>query len=383
MSGGMPPLSHPPMSHPMLPEASHDEMAQQLFVRDLKMWLGSEIEPLQGELARKLDPGTTHNDRDAETFARLHEEPAFRAWAGTFRASQELMWDDVWHSVERQGEALDALADEATLGSLTLDPDFTPPAYLVDGHVHIMPGGYTFDAPGVRQGAMMDRGGAVYMLGRNGGFLNDGRGKTVLGHLYALYPDFQPQRILELGCGVGTSLVPLAQAFPDAETYGLDVGASMLRYARARASHMGAAIHFVQGDAEHAPFPDAGFDLVFSAALMHETSAEAISRILAESRRLLRPGGVAIHLEVPSRYNSLDLWSQIRSQVERDYNNEPAWQAATSADYDALMRAAGFADVAVGFQDAAWAPQPGQGGFGGESKGVFRSWFVASGRRPA
>jgi hypothetical protein len=114
---------------------------------------------------------------------------------------------------------------------------------------------------------------------------------------------------------------------------------------------------------------------------MHETSAEAIERILAESHRLLRPGGVAVHLEVPSRYDELDLWSQIRSQVERDYNNEPAWQAATSADYGALMRAAGFKDVAVGFQDAAWAPAPGQGGFGSESKGVFRSWFVTSARR--
>lgn len=370
-------------SHPMLPDTTHDEMSQQLFVRDLKMYLGSQIEPLQGQIAQHLDPGPAHNDRDAEAFARLHEVPAFRAWAGMFRASQELMWDDVWTSVERQSGDLDALAAQVTLGSLTLDPDFHAPAYLVDGHVHIMPGGYTFEAEGVAQGAMMDRGGAVYMLGRNGGFLNDGRGKTVLAHVYAQYPDLNPTRILELGCGVGTSLVPVAQAFPQAESYGLDVGASMLRYAHARAGHLGVAAHFVQGSAEQAPFPDASFDLVFSAALMHETSAEAIGRILAESHRLLRPGGVAVHLEVPSRYDSLDLWSQIRSQVERDYNNEPAWQAATSADYDALMRAAGFADPAVGFQDAAWAPAPGQGGFGQENKGVFRSWFIASGRRTA
>jgi ubiquinone/menaquinone biosynthesis C-methylase UbiE len=368
-------------SHPMLPQASHDEMAQQLFVRDLKMWLGSQIEPLQGQIATKIDPGAAHNDRDAEAFARLHEVPAFRAWAGMFRASQELMWDDVWRSVERQADELNARAQEVSLGSLTLNPDFVPPAYLVDGHVHIMPGGYALDADGVRQGAMMDRGGAVYMLGRNGGFLNDGRGKTVLAHVYALYPDLAPSRILELGCGVGTSLLPVAQGFPQAQSIGLDVGASMLRYAHARAGHLGVAAHFVQGDAENAPFPDESFDLVFSAALMHETSAEAIPRILAESHRLLRKGGVAVHLEVPSRYDNLELWAQIRAQVERDYNNEPAWQAATSADYDALMRAAGFTDVAVGFQDAAWAPAPGQGGFGPESKGVFRSWFVASGRK--
>ncbi len=362
-------------THAMLPDSDHDERAEQLFVRDLKLWLAEEAEPQGRALADALDPGAASNARTETTYERLFEHAGFRDWASLRRASQELMWDAVGRGVARQRDALEARAAAAPeLGSLRLDPAFTLPAYLAAGDVHLMPGGYQHDDGGVGQGAVMDRGGAVYMLGRNGGFLNDGRGKTVVQHLFARYPGFAPARILELGCGIGASLVPVAAAFPHAEVHGLDVGAAMLRYALARARHLGTAIHFAQGDAAHAPYPDASFDCVFSATLLHETSEAAIGQVLAESRRLLRPGGVAVHLEVPQRYQTMDLWGRIRGRIEADYNNEPAWAAAISADYGAAMRAAGFCDVAIGYQDA------GASGFGDTSKGVFRSWFVASGR---
>lgn len=367
------------MSHPMLPGTNHDEAAEQLFVRDLKTWLTGEIEPLGQALAAKVDPGDRTNAREETVYDALHHDSAFRAWVSVRRASQEMLWDAVSASVARQRAALEAMAESApTIGSLTLDPDFSQPEYHADRDVHLMPGGYGFDDGGVGQGAVMDRGGAVYMLGRNGGLMNDGRGRTVLAHLAGCYPEFAPARILELGCGVGSSIVPLAQAFPAARCDAIDLGASVLRYAHARASYLGAAIHFAQGDAERAPYPDGTFDLVFSCTLFHETSAAAIPRILAESHRLLRSGGIAVHLEVPQRFDTMDLWGKVRGQIESDYNNEPAWREAISADYPLLMRNAGFAEVLAGYQDAVVsAAMPSS--FSPESKGVFRSWFVTSG----
>jgi SAM-dependent methyltransferase len=370
-------------AHPMLPDASHDEAAAQLFVRDLKLFLAEQVEPIWRDTAHAIDPGPTSNARVESVYNRLHEDERFRAWASLRRSSQEMLWDAVGASVDRQaGQLVDKAAGVSAGGSLTLDPDFVLPRYLADRDVHLMPGGYDPDCDDLSQGALMDRGGAVYMLGRNGGLMNDVRGHTVVAHLFALYPEFTPHRILELGCGVGASTVPVAAAFPAAQVHGIDVGASMLRYAHARAEHVGAAIHFRQGDAEHAPYADGSFDLVFSSVLLHETSEPAIGRILAESYRLLRPGGVAVHLEVPQRYDTLDLWGRIRGEIEADYNNEPAWKAAITADYGALMRAAGLADVVVGYQDAPSSRQRGDGGFGAQSKGVFCSWFVTSGRRP-
>src|SRR3546814_4852852 len=67
------------------------------------------------------------------------------------------------------------------------------------------------------------------MLGRNGGLMNDRRGHTAAAHLFHRFPDFAPKRLLELGCGIGASLVPLAGYFPGAEAHGIDVGAAQLR----------------------------------------------------------------------------------------------------------------------------------------------------------
>lgn len=369
-------------THPMLAKANHDEEAEQLFVRDLKQYLQAEIEPHQQRLAEALDPGLKHNARADHVFSALHEEESFRVWSSLRRGSQELLWRSVWQTVDRQAADLDEMAAMVEpLGSLTLHDDFVTPAYLEEADIHLMPGGYGFDSDGVRQGAVMDRGGTVYMLGRNGGFMNDGRGQAVVAHLARCYPDVAPKNLLELGCGVGASIVPVAGAFPDAKSHAIDVGPSMLRYAHARASHLGVAVHFGQGNAESTGFEDESFDLVFSAALMHETSASAIPAIIAESYRLLRPGGVAVHLEVPTRYEQLDLWSQIRAEVEHDYNNEPAWRTATSIDYGALLGASGFRDPLVGFQDAVQNGAITESEFGSKSRGTFLSWFVASGRK--
>jgi len=366
-------------AHPMMPVASHDEAAEQLFVRDMKTWLSEVIEPLGRARAAVVDPGPLNNAQIDTVYEDLHADSAFRSWLSLRRTSQEMLWDVVTASIERQLPALDAAAAAApALGSLTLDPDFIGPAYLEDCNVHLMPGGYMIE-DGLVAGAVMDRGGAVYMLGRNGGLMNDARGKTVVAHLLTRFPGFQPKRVLELGCGVGTSIVPVARAFPEAEIHAVDVGASMLRYAHARASHLGVAVHFAQADAEQTAFPDGSFDLVFSCVLLHETSEPAIARILAESRRLLAPGGIAVHLEVPNRYETMDLWGKIRGRIEADYNNEPAWQAAISVDYAALMRQAGFTNIGTGYQDASFAAVPVAGEFSAESKGVFRSWFIAAG----
>src|SRR3546814_908324 len=170
-------------------------------------------------------------------------------------------WSSDVCSSDLQAAELEARAAAApAIGSVTVDPDFVIPSHLADHDVHLMPGGYVGDDGGVAQGALMDRGGAVYMLGRNGGLMNDRRGHTAAAHLFHRFPDFAPKRLLELGCGIGASLVPLAGYFPGAEAHGIDVGAAQLRYAHARAAHLGAAVHLRLGDALAAPFPDESLD---------------------------------------------------------------------------------------------------------------------------
>jgi ubiquinone/menaquinone biosynthesis C-methylase UbiE len=218
-------------------------------------------------------------------------------------------------------------------------------------------------------------------MGRNGGELNDVRGHTIVQHVYERFPDLQPKKILDMGCTVGHSTVAIARAFPEAEMHAIDVGGALLRYAHSRAAALGAGVHFAQQNAECTDYPDRSFDLVVSAAMLHETSNKALPRILAECRRLLRPGGVMVHLEVPLRYEHTSTWSRIRGYYEAHFNNEPFWMGAQSADIAGLARAAGLKDVMAGYQDAVpAADRQRTGGFRPEAGPVHACWYMVSGR---
>jgi SAM-dependent methyltransferase len=371
-------------AHPMIALPSHDELVEQLFIRDLKQFVMAELEPAQQRIAEKLESAIqpqASNDPVGALRGQMEQVESFGTWLSLKRESQRQLWYAVTDCVERQAAELQALGQiDNPKGSLTIDPDFQAPDYITMGDIHLMPGGNAYDDGTLLQGAVMDRGGAVYMLGRNGGMLNDLRGQTAMAHLLTIAPDIKPARILDMGCGIGTSTVPAALCFPEAEVHGIDVGGSMLRYAHARAEHLGAAVHFSRQSAERTNFPDASFDVVYSCAMLHETSPAAMVNILAESRRLLRPGGVAIHLEVPLLHTFGDLWQELSAELEAQFNNEPNWRGALSVDYAQMMRAAGFSDVRAGYQATAFNARLAAKKFGDTSDGVFRSWFVTSGR---
>jgi ubiquinone/menaquinone biosynthesis C-methylase UbiE len=371
-------------AHPLIAVPTHDELVEQLFVRDLKLYVMQTLEPVQRSIADHIladSDARASNDPVGDLREAMAPLESFRSWISIKRESQRQLWAAVGDSVERQADRLEQLADiESPRGSVTLDPAFDTPAYIVHGDIHLMPGGNGYDDGSVLQGAVMDRGGAVYMLGRNGGMLNDLRGQTAIAHALTIAPDIAPLRVLDMGCGIGTSTVPAAIAFPDAEVHGVDVGASMLRYAHARAEHLGAAVHFSQQNAECTNFPDGHFDVVYSCVVLHETAEAAMANILAESKRLLRPGGIAIHLEVPLIHSFGDHWEELSAELEAQFNNEPYWRGALTADYGAMMRGASFTDVRVGYQSTAFDARSGPKIFKATSDGVFRSWFVTSGR---
>ncbi|MEL0251786.1 MAG: hypothetical protein VW935_07540, partial [Novosphingobium sp.] len=41
------------LAHPLIAVPSHDELAEQLFVRDLKLYVMQQIEPVQGQIAAR------------------------------------------------------------------------------------------------------------------------------------------------------------------------------------------------------------------------------------------------------------------------------------------------------------------------------------------
>ena len=95
------------------------------------------------------------------------------------------------------------------------------------------------------------------------------------------------QRVLEIGCGTGNLTVRMARARPGVEVIGTDPDPLAL----ARAEKKGSAARFERAYAQELPYPDASFDRVLSALMLHHLDEDTKAATLAEVARVLRPGG--------------------------------------------------------------------------------------------
>ena len=162
----------------------------------------------------------------------------FRAWSALRYAAQEMTWSSVRPMIERGLPNMIAAARRDHIGDAdrrftALDPTLEIPYDMQQLDIHLMPGGFhTEQVPDdVAAGALYTHGTAVFA----GGFALRARGggvaKSIAKYLEAAFPEFRPRKILDLGCTTGGNLLPYLEVFPEAEGYGVDVGAPLLRYA--------------------------------------------------------------------------------------------------------------------------------------------------------
>lgn len=97
--------------------------------------------------------------------------------------------------------------------------------------------------------------------------------------------------VLELACGTGQLLLPIARS--GLRAVGLDLSASMLRIARERLRSAAAPAELVEGDMRNFHF-DERFALVFIArnSLLHLHSTDDLLACFRSVRQHLQPGGV-------------------------------------------------------------------------------------------
>ncbi len=148
----------------------------------------------------------------------------------------------------------------------------------------------------------------------------------------------KPQKILDLGCGTGSSTIMLKQAYPQARTIGLDISPYMLTVAEHNANKANLSIDWQQGLAEATVFPQEAFDLISIAFLFHETPVNISCQILEECWRLLKFGGQIIILD----------GHQLRLRRTRwliELFREPYSQAYAAENIDLWLADAGFIDI--------------------------------------
>lgn len=338
---------------------THDEAARHAFVGALKSFVNGPLEErldaeYEGELKSAFEASHGHAPRDrkegAEAFTHHHP---FQVWGASVFVSQDLMWETVGETCERVLPAfvakLRAAEQGPTLGRLELDPGLEIPAPIRDVEIHRQPGGY-FDES-VEDGLLT---GLLYFgtielyrnakgLGTGAQVGDPGMGRYLLGAVKRRFPELAPKRILDLGCGVGVETLGYKEAFPDAEVWGVDLSAPLLRFAHVWAEDRGMAVNFRQADARCTGFPDGHFDLILSHILFHETWHDILPGIMAEAHRLLAPGGVFLNGDTPYQPGRLSITKQVTNDWQVVNNGEPFWTGYVDLSMrDELVRA-GFA----------------------------------------
>lgn len=339
--------------HGVFPNTSHDEIARFNFLAQMNRYLATSIMPgVKEAFDHRVNP--TFEKQAGRPFKTRHEvrkaltqDPAFQWWSALRRATMEQRQQAGRWVCLRQAEELNSQVNALTNEDdrLKLDPSVDVPRYVSAIDHHCMPGSYHTElvAGDVTGAANYDIG----IFATTGGMLgryNDGGGVAVAQWVQKNLPDMKPTRILDIGCGLGHNVLPIAQAFPDAEIIAVDVGVPMLRYGLARAKTMGIEnVTFVQGDvASLADYADESFDWIQSTMFLHETSYTSMQAIFKETRRLLKPGGIVLHVEQPQYSDDMPLFEQAMRDWDAFYNNEPFWTKMHEIDMDDFMIKAEF-----------------------------------------
>ncbi len=371
----------------MLPQARHDEVARFNVIANLNAFLAQRVAPTvaagyqqRATPAWRLSHGRPPADRH-EVQQAIAKDPAYRAWSALRRNTMEMRQQAGRSLVLRQAPELESRVDALNAGSerLHLDPGLPIPRYVSAVDTHLMPGGYvgTGQCGDVSNAASYDAG-FFATVGGSAGTWNDAAGRALVAWLRAHHPRFVPERIVDLGCGLGHNTLPLRAAFPDAAIVAIDVAAPMLRYGHARARSLGVDdVDFRQQDATRTSLARGSCDLVFTTMVLHETSAEALPRLFAEARRLLRPGGLTIHLEQPP-YRGMEPFEQFMRDWDGRYNNEPFWSALHESSLPEMLCEAGFSAQCV-FETECVAPRetPSYGDDAPEDFGRAPRWYAA------
>ena len=107
------------------------------------------------------------------------------------------------------------------------------------------------------------------------------------------------EHLLEIGAGPGAATVELARRAPRVTSLEYDHALAVKLRRRVNLSN----VTIIQGDAAALSFPDGTFSSAISILMLHHLkSVELQDRTFAEVRRVLRPGGIFLALDIPDAW---------------------------------------------------------------------------------
>ena len=319
--------------------ASRDFTAYQSFVLDCKLYWTHAMFP---ELRRRYEAKGLDARNGAEVAEAMAGDTTARFFGWYERHLQRMKYSGMYGLAvyyDRYREQIEAaLQAEVPERLLELDPDFAQPDYYTSIDIHQHPGGVWSDAIA----------GYVYERGAQSTAPMLKSADTLWGRMTAQAlsrAGGQVRSVVDLGCGFGASTRPYYADHPEIEVVGVELSEPCLRLAAQRAAESQAQnVRFRQADAMATGLPEGQSDIVTSTMMLHEMPPSHIRGVLRESARLLKPGGLSIHLDF-----------LVRDDPFREYvhyghsrrNNEPFMVPLNRMDLLAAHEDAGLTDVEI------------------------------------
>lgn len=156
------------------------------------------------------------------------------------------------------------------------------------------------------------------------------------------------ERFLDLGTGDGRLLALVGERHPQAHGIGIDASVPMLERAQRRFAE-NPLIELRQHDlAEQLPAQRGAFDAIVSALAIHHIPDERKRSLLGEVRKLLRPEGVFVNLEIVTSPTP-ELHERFRHAIGRPHD-DPSDLLAGLEEQLQWLRDAGFGQVDCRFK---------------------------------
>ena len=337
-----------PLKHSLYVKGDSEQAFKQAFVSGLRGFLLNDMAAAMKErYISDIEPTMAQKPKNGE---EVHEAikgtGLFKFYSSMRYNAQEMVWRSalrpLLRSMDKLSQRIDVVSANADKSKLTLNPNQEIPRNVSAIDVHLAPGSYHREDGSAdwMGGALYDHGLNIFSFGMMGENLDD-IGQSMAQYIARKFPDFCPSTILDLGCTVGHNTCAWKLTFPDAQVTGIDVASACLKYGHARALDQGVDINFKQMNATALDFADNSVDVVFSSMFLHELSVKDIRKVMEEAHRVLRPGGLMLHMELPPN-DSLSPFDAFYLDWDAYYNNEPFYKSFRDQDFTQLRLDAGF-----------------------------------------
>jgi ubiquinone/menaquinone biosynthesis C-methylase UbiE len=147
------------------------------------------------------------------------------------------------------------------------------------------------------------------------------------------FSGFKGQRLLEVGCGIGTDLVRFAKG--GARVTGVDLAQTAIDLARKNFALNGVEADELRvANGEALPYAEASFDVVYGHGVIQYTANAP--QLIREMHRVLKPGGTGIFM-VYNRVSWLNAMSKVM-KVPLEHEDAPVLKKYSIGEFKALLK---------------------------------------------